>query len=116
MCLTVTHQPVDPTRRLWSQTEALKAHLCIAKHGPEELLHIAIQRAIDCAESIHDQWLDTECRGGFYDHFDAKGKLLASDIPASMGYHLYVAIMELSETAKEMERLPRPKTSWDNKN
>ena len=104
MCLTVKHEPVDATCRLWSQTESLKAHMCIAKLGPKELAHIALKRAIECAESIHDHWLNTECRGGFYDQFDADGKLLARDIPGSMGYHLYVAIMDLSRTSKELKQ------------
>lgn len=102
MRLTVNHEPIDPSCRLWSQTEALKAHLCIAELGPDRLASSAMDRAVACAASIHDQWLNTECRGGFYDQFDAEGRLMSKNIPGSMGYHLYVASIELTRTVTRL--------------
>ena len=95
MCLTVDHRPVDASCRLWSQNEALKAHLCMFELGPPELAEEALARAAECAESISGRWLDSACAGGFNDHYDASGKMIASDMPASMGYHLYLSIAEL---------------------
>lgn len=37
MGLTADQNPVDPTCRLWSQTESLKAHLTIVEMGAPEL-------------------------------------------------------------------------------
>ena len=80
--------------RLWSQTEALKAHLCIYELGPPGLAEDALARAAACAVSISDRWLDSDCPGGFNDHYDSAGNMIAVDMPASMGYHLYLAVAE----------------------
>ena len=104
MCMTVDHKAVDPTRRLWSQTESLKAHLTIAELGPAELALPALHDAIECAENIHDEWLDTEYRGTWYDHLDANGELIAKDVPGSMCYHLYLMVMELSRSVKKLKK------------
>ncbi len=106
MCLTVDNRAVDPTRRLWSQTESLKAHLAMAEMGPAEFAPGAVQRALECARAIEKEWLDTDCKGGWYDHFDEEGKLIATDMPASMGYHLYVLVMELSRSVRKLGKSP----------
>jgi mannose-6-phosphate isomerase len=95
MCLTLDYKPIDSTCRLWSQNEALKAHLCIYESGPPGLSDEALTRAADCAEYISNHWLNTSCAGGFVDQFDADGNILSADIPASMGYHIYLSIAEL---------------------
>jgi len=104
MCVTVDHKPVDPTCRLWSQTESLKAHLTIAEMGPPELAPAAIRRALECAQDIQDRWLATDLKGGFYDHFDENGELIATDIPGSMCYHIYGMVMELRRSAKKLKK------------
>ena len=104
MCLTVDQQPVDPSRRLWSQTEALKAHLAIAELGPPDLAPSAVQRAIECAKAIREDWLEPTVAGGWLDHFDADGNLIAKDMPASMCYHMYVLVAELKRSAKKLRK------------
>jgi mannose-6-phosphate isomerase len=104
MCLTVDQQPVDPSRRLWSQTEALKAHLAIAELGPANLAPSAAQRAIECAKAIREDWLEPTVAGGWLDHFDADGNLIAKDMPASMCYHMYVLVAELKRSAKKLRK------------
>ena len=104
MCLSVDQQPVDPTRRLWSQTEALKAHLAIAELGPPDLATEAVQRAVKCARVIRRDWLKPAVPGGWLDHFDAHGKLIAKDMPASMCYHLYVLVAELKRSSKKLRK------------
>ncbi len=99
MGLTTANQPVDATRRLWSQTESLKAHLCMLELGPDALRADAGRRALECAVAIEDEWLTGTCPGGWRDHFDAEGVCIARDMPASTGYHLYLAIAELSRIA-----------------
>lgn len=105
MGLTADHKPVDPTCRLWSQTESLKAHLTMAEMGPPKLRQAAAHRAVECADAILKNWLNTDCRGGWHDHFDADGALIAKDMPGSMGYHLYVAIMELKRVAGDQRHI-----------
>ena len=106
MGLTVDHKPVDPSCRLWSQTESLKAHLTMAEMGPTELRLAALERAAACAEAILDKWLSTDLDGGWIDHFDADGQPIAPDIPASMYYHIFGAVMELSRSAKKLNKKP----------
>ena len=103
MGLTVNNEPFDASCRLWSQTESLKAHLTMAESGPPELAATALHRAVECAQDIHDRWLATDCRGGWYDHFDGDGELIAKDIPGSMCYHLYVMVKELKRASKKLK-------------
>lgn len=100
MGLTIDNKTIDGSCRLWSQTESLKAHLTIAEMGPPKLKLTALHRARDCAQAIWDHWLATDCKGGWLDHFDADGELIAKNMPGSMGYHLYVAIMDLDRLSK----------------
>lgn len=86
--------------RLWAQAETLKAHLCMIEHGPPEVAAAALPRAAQCAEAIGDRWLDGVCPGGWVDHLDAHGNRIARTMPASTGYHLYLAISELSRVAR----------------
>ncbi|MGD8346316.1 MAG: AGE family epimerase/isomerase [Lysobacterales bacterium] len=104
MGLDVDHGPVDPSRRLWSQTESLKAHLTIAEQGPAELRLAALNRAIECGRAIQENWILEEPRGGWCDRFDADGEPLAQDIPASMFYHILVMVQELRRSAKKIRK------------
>ena len=89
----------DPSCRLWAQAETLKAHLCMVEHGPPEMAATAAQCAAQCAEAIGERWLSGTCPGGWVDHLDAHGRRIAGTMPASTGYHLYLAISELSRVA-----------------
>lgn len=92
---------VDATCRLWSQTEALKAHLEMAGCDDPELAAAALDAAVASCESIKRDWLDpAELRGGWLDHFDADGRLIAAAMPAGNGYHLVSAITELQRAAE----------------
>lgn len=93
---------VDRTARLWSQTETLKGHLCIAELGRAQLAASATDAAAKCASDINDHWLNAPVRGGWLDQFDDKGELVATGMPASTGYHLYLAIAELTRVAKKL--------------
>ena len=81
--------PVDTSRRTWSQTEALKAHLAMAERGDG----YAAARAIMSFDVLMDEYLTPE--GGWIDHFDQDGQVIAKDMPASTGYHVALAFDEL---------------------
>lgn len=81
--------PVDSSRRTWSQTEALKAHLAHAERGDG----IAAARAIMSFDVLMDEYLTPE--GGWIDHYDSDGQVIAKDMPASTGYHVALAFEEL---------------------
>lgn len=80
----------DASRRTWPQTEALKAHIALHEAGDEG----AAARAGRCLASLFDDYLSGVPAGGWRDHFDAAGAPLATDIPASTGYHVVLALAE----------------------
>lgn len=84
-----TGAPVDASRRTWPQTEALKAHLAMAERGDGD----AAARAMISFDILMDEYLTPE--GGWIDHFDADGHVIAKDMPASTGYHVALALDEL---------------------
>ena len=78
--------------------------MAIAELGPADLAPSAVQRAIECAEAIRKDWLEPTVAGGWLDHFDADGNLIAKDMPASMCYHMYVLVAELKRSAKKLRK------------
>lgn len=100
MCLSDGHQLEDGTARLWSQTETLKGHLAIAELGRDKSALRAVKEAENCAEQIFNSWLAAPVAGGWLDHFDHNNRLIATSMPASTGYHLYLAIAELARVAE----------------
>jgi len=81
--------PVDASRRTWPQTEALKAHLTMWKGGDEA----AGARAAASFDVLMDEYLTPQ--GGWIDHYAADGEVLAKNMPASTGYHVVLAFVEL---------------------
>lgn len=84
----------DPRRRLWAQTETIKAHLTMAEHHSDRSLYE--QRAAETATAVQKLWRD-RCAvdGGWFEHVDADGSITSTFMPASSGYHIYFAISEL---------------------
>lgn len=86
-----SHQQIRlSTRRLWAQTELVKAWLAQAETG--------VERAGDAAETLIEHlmatYLSGPFSGGWYDKFDAAGKVSVDTVPASSLYHLFVAAAE----------------------
>ena len=82
--------PHDPSRRTWPQTEALKAHLALYEQRGDARHAAAACRSFDV---LMDEYLTED--GGWIDHFAADGTVLATDMPASTGYHVVLAFAEL---------------------
>ena len=78
--------PPTPTRRFWPQTELLKAALVREAAGGDPVI---ADRVFD---AIFDRYLATSARGGWHDRFDAEGRLLSGNMPASTGYHVIPAL------------------------
>jgi mannose-6-phosphate isomerase len=78
------------TRRLWPQTELIKAWLAQAETGAD--------RAEDAAEALIERLLATYLSGpfsgGWFDKYDATGKVQIDTVPASSLYHVFVAAAE----------------------
>ena len=79
------------TCRLWPQTEVLKAHATMARHG------LQVETRIGTGLStLMDRYLSNCPRGMWHDQFaPAGGGNLATKIPASSFYHIFVAFADL---------------------
>lgn len=76
-------------RRLWPQTELLKASVVMTRKGAT-LPDTAQPTKI--AAALWDGYMSTPVAGGWYDKFDESGTLLSDNMPASTYYHIDVAI------------------------
>lgn len=77
------------TRRLWPQTELLKAATVMQRDGP--LPADATPEHI--ATRLWESYMNTPAQGGWYDSFeDTTGKLLSTNMPASTFYHIDLAV------------------------
>jgi mannose-6-phosphate isomerase len=83
-------QPRKLTRRLWPQTELIKAWLAQARTGAD--------RADEAAERLIERMMKTYLAGpfagGWIDQFDAQGEPAVALVPASSLYHVFVAAAE----------------------
>ena len=83
------HQPVRKTRRLWVQTEWIKAHITLALDSYTPAEHMLP----DLLDHFMKDYLTGE--GLWLDQFDQHGKDVAQTIPVSTMYHLVAMIYEL---------------------
>jgi mannose-6-phosphate isomerase len=81
---------VKSTRRLWPQTEIIKAWLAQAEFGVEG----AAEEARAALARLDKHYLQHPVKGGWYDQFDAEGRSLVDTIPASSFYHILCAVAE----------------------
>lgn len=88
---TLKTMPPEHGARLWSMTEALRAHLEMGRHGNAA----ATGRAVATCNAIFRDWLAPAVAGGWYDHFDGAGRMVSADMPASSLYHIMTAIEAL---------------------
>jgi mannose-6-phosphate isomerase len=75
-------------RRLWPQTELLRASLIAARDGDQA----AGSRAADLIDALFASYLDQPAPGLWCDEYDADGAAVAKDVPASILYHLHEAV------------------------
>lgn len=87
-CVTLGAAAARGARRLWPQTEALKAALSFAALGEES----AAAQATALIEAMFASYLDQETSGLWCDEYDAGGRPIAKDVPASILYHLHEAV------------------------
>jgi mannose/cellobiose epimerase-like protein (N-acyl-D-glucosamine 2-epimerase family) len=80
----------DGSRRTWPQTESLKAHLAMFEATGEESFAAAACRSFDV---LMDEYLTPGRR--LDRQYDATGKPVAHNMPASTGYHVVLAMAEL---------------------
>ena len=84
--------PRDENRRLWPQTEALKAHIAQAVSTGDAAAIDQIERQADALFVKH---LDGPPAGGWREHLAPDGSAIVTAYPASSLYHLTLAAAEL---------------------
>ncbi len=83
-----------PSHRLWPQTEALKAYVATAEHGPSAEARTAARAHIAPAvDAIFANYLIPDT-GIWNDQIDAKGRKVSESVPATSLYHLFLAFAE----------------------
>jgi mannose/cellobiose epimerase-like protein (N-acyl-D-glucosamine 2-epimerase family) len=85
-------RPIATSRRLWPQTEALKAMLAAGEFldAPEP------RRVAAITSAILDRYLKpAPVPGAWIDHFDGSGTAIVNKIPATSLYHVALAFFEL---------------------
>lgn len=80
----------DRGRRLWPQTEYLRACLVLARHGDGE----AAETGAALVGALFATYLDQKVAGLWCDRYDSAGRPAAKDVPASILYHLETAALE----------------------
>ena len=93
--------PIDETprrgaKRLWPQTEYLRASLVQAGAGDNH----ARERALSLVNDLSKTYLNVEPAGLWIDEFDSRGAPIAQDVPASILYHLHEAAAEAERCLK----------------
>ncbi len=75
-------------RRLWPQTEYIKAAITLARRGDKA----KAARAGALIDMLFKSYLAQDVAGLWCDQYDANGAALARDVPASILYHLFEAV------------------------
>lgn len=89
--------PARTTRRLWVQTELIKAHLAQAEYG----IKGAGKMASTALNGLLAEYLRPD--GGWMDQFDGNGQPCAKAMPVSSFYHIFCAIAESVRVAQILE-------------
>ncbi len=78
------------SRRMWPQTELIKAWLAQAEAGVER----ADEAAEHLIEALMATYLSGPFAGGWYDKYDGQGGISTDTVPASTLYHVFLAAAE----------------------
>ena len=89
------HKAVRTTRRLWVQTEWIKAHITLIRDGYSP----AAAMLPDLFEHFMEDYLTPS--GLWQDQCDAKGHDIAATIPVSSMYHIIAMVNELKPLAEQ---------------
>ncbi|MFD9901564.1 AGE family epimerase/isomerase [Mesorhizobium sp. NPDC059025] len=96
--------PFDRLSRSWPQCEAIKAAIALDNIGGPDL-----KPEIEARVARLFRWhVDPAPLGLWVDRIDERGRSLATEVPASIFYHLVTALMQyLDKTEGQIEPFPR---------
>ena len=85
---------IRASHRLWPQTEALKAYVATAEHGPTaDVREAARLRIVPAVDAIFDNYFFPDT-GIWNDQLDIAGRPVSEFVPATSLYHLFLAFAE----------------------
>lgn len=95
--------PRKTTRRLWSQAEAIKAGVVMARRAVDQSTDAAADDSADgplrgaerIAARLFETYLTDTPPGTWRDAFDLEGRAIPGTIPSSSNYHLWTAVVEI---------------------
>lgn len=90
------------SRRLWPQTELVRAWTAQAESGIEG----AAAEAAEALARLSRLYLNHPVRGGWYEHFDGDGRPLVEWMPASSFYHVLGAMIEADRVLADSSAKP----------
>lgn len=93
--------PIWSRRRLWPQTEFVKASLVMGRRGDIA----AYGLAADVLAQLRSTYFNTGVEGAWRDRYDEKGGPLPGPIPASSLYHIMCCAAQVNEA---LERAAQP--------
>jgi mannose/cellobiose epimerase-like protein (N-acyl-D-glucosamine 2-epimerase family) len=95
--------PLDRLSRSWPQCEAIKAAIALDDIGGPDL-----KPEIEARVARLFRWhIDPAPLGLWMDRIDERGRSLATEVPASIFYHLVTALMQyLDKTEGQVEAFP----------
>lgn len=96
----MTGAGIPGAKRLWPQTEYLRA-ACVQGGDGDADAEAKIPALI---EALFDSYFDTEIDGLWIDEFAADGAPTATNVPASILYHLFEAVAETHRFASRFDR------------
>jgi mannose-1-phosphate guanylyltransferase/mannose-6-phosphate isomerase len=102
--------PLDRLSRSWPQCEAIKAAIALDDiDGPD------LKPEIEARVARLFRWhIDPAPLGLWVDRIDERGRSLATEVPASIFYHLVTALMQyLDKTEGQVELFPMPSQKED---
>ncbi|TPK03178.1 mannose-1-phosphate guanylyltransferase/mannose-6-phosphate isomerase [Mesorhizobium sp. B2-5-9] len=102
--------PLDRLSRSWPQCEAIKAAIALDGIGGPDL-----KPEIEARVARLFRWhIDPAPLGLWMDRIDERGRSLATEVPASIFYHLVTALMQyLDKTEGQVEAFPVPSLKDD---
>ena len=86
--------PRRATKRLWVQTEVIRAHLAMMQRGETS----AAANAVRAIEAFREHYLNDD--GTWVDQLDSEGRPCAATIPVSTFYHILGMVTEAVKVAK----------------
>ncbi len=91
----------DDRKRLWVQTEAIKAQLARHEHAGDTQAGVNLDTLV---AALFERYLNIG-GGSWYDHLDRSGRPFGDNAPASSFYHVFLALTEVLRVRGDLAAL-----------